>query len=412
MIKEYSETNQVDLLPLLKTIIDTYSIELKNHSAEKTGKIAWCSSAGPVELLRAMDFEVYFPEKHWQLLGPIDSATDLDPVKTSHLKSPEFPAIPASDHDSNGIGRANRDELRCFSNKDIPKPDLLVFNTLQGREVKDWLNWYARSLGKPVVGIDTARNLGEICTADLKSVVLQLRNMVLMLEAITGRKFDIDRLREVITTSRKCAELWQSCLKLSAYLPAPWSYFDHLQFIFPAVVLRGKKNAIEFYERLFSELIKRVQQGKVTVDEQIRLMWRGTPLWPGHGQLSATLRSLKASVVASTSCNCWDLSALEESQPFVSMARVYSSLYLGRDQDYQCTHLNRLRKEFRVDGMLYNNTSVGNLLSPHFHEVLNRLATTHKVPFLKIGRSDDCNSVNHINPAISAIEQFVEHLQR
>lgn len=411
MLKAYCETNRIDLLPLVNAIMTSYACELKKHAREKTRKIAWCSSAGPVELLRAMDFEVYFPEKHWELLGPTDTASDLDPVTPTHCKSPEFQSFLTADSIAKSSVRVKRHDFHGRSEMDVPEPDLLVFNTLQGSEVKQWLNWYARSLGKPVIGIDLPRNIGALTSADLKSVVLQLRNMILMLEAISGRKFDIDRLRAVTLSSRRCAELWQSCLKLSAYLPAPWSYFDHLQFIFPAVVLRGQECAIEFYERLFSELVKRVQQGEVTVrDEQIRLLWSGMPLWLEHSHLFSVLKSLKASVVASTSCNCWDLTALDETQPLISMARVYSGLFMGRDQDFQCAYLNRLVQEFRVDGLLLNGEPLNDQRPVQGFPALHRLSTDCGIPMLNISQVVDEQDCDRIAPAIPALERFIEHL--
>ena len=54
-----------------------YYYELDN--AAKTGekKIAWCTSVGPTEILRAMGFLVYFPETHSALLGASRMATDM-----------------------------------------------------------------------------------------------------------------------------------------------------------------------------------------------------------------------------------------------------------------------------------------------------------------------------------------------
>ena len=39
-------------------------------------KVAWCTSVGPAELLRAMGFDVYFPENHGAMLGATRTATD------------------------------------------------------------------------------------------------------------------------------------------------------------------------------------------------------------------------------------------------------------------------------------------------------------------------------------------------
>ena len=41
-----------------------YYLELDAASKKGDPKIAWCTSVGPAEILRAMGFLVYFPETH------------------------------------------------------------------------------------------------------------------------------------------------------------------------------------------------------------------------------------------------------------------------------------------------------------------------------------------------------------
>lgn len=47
---------------------------------ERAGKIAWCTSVGPAELLRSFGFEVYFPENHGALMGTTRVAGDFIPA--------------------------------------------------------------------------------------------------------------------------------------------------------------------------------------------------------------------------------------------------------------------------------------------------------------------------------------------
>ena len=54
-----------------------YYYELNEAATTGSPKIAWCTSVGPTELLRAMGFLVYFPETHGALLGSTRTATDL-----------------------------------------------------------------------------------------------------------------------------------------------------------------------------------------------------------------------------------------------------------------------------------------------------------------------------------------------
>src|SRR3990172_5031660 len=87
-IKATSEMNR---------IMADYFHELDN--AAKTGekKIAWCSSVGPAEILRAMGFLVYFPENHGAMLGAARMATELIPFTTAIGYSPEICSYLTSD---------------------------------------------------------------------------------------------------------------------------------------------------------------------------------------------------------------------------------------------------------------------------------------------------------------------------
>ena len=64
--------------------------ELKEAVETGSRKIAWCTSVGPAELLRAMGFLVYFPENHGALLGATRMATDLIPAANAMGYSPDI----------------------------------------------------------------------------------------------------------------------------------------------------------------------------------------------------------------------------------------------------------------------------------------------------------------------------------
>ena len=44
----------------------------------------------------------------------------------------------------------------------MPRPDVLVYNTNQCRDVKDWFMWYGRRLGVPCLGIESFYNVDII----------------------------------------------------------------------------------------------------------------------------------------------------------------------------------------------------------------------------------------------------------
>ena len=134
-----------------------YFTELENGAAEGK-KTAWCTSVGPAELLRAMGFNVYFPENHGAMLGASRMATDLIPLANARGFSPDICSYLTSDIGSYLKGESPLQKMKLSG---PPKADVLVFNTNQCRDVKDWFQWYAREWNVPCVGIHTARSIGD-----------------------------------------------------------------------------------------------------------------------------------------------------------------------------------------------------------------------------------------------------------
>ena len=53
----------------LRDTMSAYYRGLGEAVEKKTAPVAWCTSVGPAELLRALGFVVHFPENHAAMLG-------------------------------------------------------------------------------------------------------------------------------------------------------------------------------------------------------------------------------------------------------------------------------------------------------------------------------------------------------
>ena len=120
-----------------------YYYELDSVTKDKDKKVAWCTSVGPAEILRSLGFYVYFPENHGAMLGSSRMATDLIPYSNAIGYSPEVCSYLTSD-----IG-AYLKKVTPLSKvykgiSNIPKPDIVVFNTNQCRDVQDWMSFYSK----------------------------------------------------------------------------------------------------------------------------------------------------------------------------------------------------------------------------------------------------------------------------
>jgi benzoyl-CoA reductase/2-hydroxyglutaryl-CoA dehydratase subunit BcrC/BadD/HgdB len=117
----------------LKKLMADHFYELDEASKTRSKKIAWCTSVGPAELLRAMDFLVYFPENHGAMLGATRMAADLIPYANAIGYSPDICSYLTSDIGS--YLQKKTPLTGAYKIESVPRPDVLVFNTNQGRDV-------------------------------------------------------------------------------------------------------------------------------------------------------------------------------------------------------------------------------------------------------------------------------------
>ena len=394
----------------LKQLMAGHFHELADASTTGGRKIAWCTSVGPAELLRGMGFLVYFPENHAAMLGATRMATELIPHANAIGYSPDICSYLTSDIGS--FLRKKTPLTAAYQIASVPRPDVLVFNTNQCRDVKDWFAWYAREFQAPLLGIHTHRELGEIHEYQVSDIARQMEEMVPALEEVTGEKLRRDRLEEAVSLSRETSLLWKACLEMNASFPAPWTFFDATIHMGPAVVARGTRESVGYYEALLEELQERAAAGIATVTgEKHRLYWEGMPVWGKLRPLSEQFSALKASVVASTYCNSWIFDQLDPADPFESMARAYTELFIVRDEAYKEQYISRSRDFYKFDGILFHDAKTCPNNSNNRYGMPERLMKRLGIPTLTInGDLNDLRCYSEEQTRTN-IEAFMEQLE-
>ncbi len=384
---------------------------LSLEQAKKTGnkKVAWCTSVGPAELLHSMGFLVYFPENHGALLGATRMATDYIPVANSVGYSPDICSYLTAD-----IGAYLKKATpltKAYGIESIPKADVLVYNTNQCRDVQDWFAFYAREWNAPLLGLHTHRSIQAVEEFHVSDLATQIKQMIPTLEAVSGNKFDIDKLRETVQLSLECTKLWRKTLECGAHIPAPLTFFDATIHMAPAVVLRGLPEAVAYYELLLDELNERIANGTAAVEnEKHRLYWDGMPIWGKLRDLSQLFTSLNTNVVASTYCSSWIFSAFDPKEPFESMARAYTELFIVRDESYKEAYMDQWIKNFSIDGVIFHDAKTCPNNSNSRYCMPQRLTERLKIPSLVI--NGDLNDLRLYSEEQTAtnIEAFIEQL--
>jgi benzoyl-CoA reductase/2-hydroxyglutaryl-CoA dehydratase subunit BcrC/BadD/HgdB len=405
---EEAKRKQIAAAKEMKKIMAQHFYELDEAVKTQKRKVAWCTSVGPAEILRAMGFLVYYPENHGAILGATRTAMDYIPYANRIGYSPDICSYTTSD-----IGAFLKGETPLSKAYEgitcIPKPDVLAYNTNQCRDVLDWFSFYGREWKLPVIGISTPLSVGEITKEYIADVSGQMKGLIKPLEEISGQKFDMDRLKRMLALSLEATKLWKACLFAASAIPSPITFFDMTIHMGPAVVLRGTEEAVAYYKLLLAELKERVKDKVSAVEgEKYRIYWDGMPIWGKLREHSDLFASLKTSIVASTYCNSWIFEAFDPDDPFDSMARAYTELFIVRTDEVKERYITEMLKTFSCDGIIYHDSKTCPNNSNARYGMPQRLTKKTGIPHLII--QGDLNDLRLFSEeqAKTNIEAFIE----
>jgi benzoyl-CoA reductase/2-hydroxyglutaryl-CoA dehydratase subunit BcrC/BadD/HgdB len=394
----------------MRDLMAEYFRELDEASKTGKAKVAWCTSVGPAELLRSFGFLVYFPENHGAVLGSSRMAADLIPAANAVGYSPDICSYLTSDVGS--YLKKQTPLTKAFGMESVPKPDVIAYNTNQCRDVKDWMSFYQREFKVPLVGIDTMRGVGDITPDHLNGLIGQHRAIVPVLEEVSGLKFDIDRLREIVASSYRCTLGWKQVLRAAEHRPSPITFFDATIHMGPAVVLRGDPRAEQYYVTLNAELKERIDQGVGAVDgEAHRFYWEGMPVWGKLREHAEFFTGQKACVVASTYCNSWIFEPLACKDPFEGMARAYTELFIVRSEGYKEKYLESMVRDYAIGGIIYHDAKTCPNNSNNRYGLPVRLAKKLGTPYVVVNGDLSDLRLYSDEQARTQFEALVEQLR-
>ena len=406
-----AQRKKIESTGQMMKIMSDYFYDLNDAANSPERKVAWCTSVGPAELLRAMGFAVHFPENHAAMLGATRMATELIPEANTIGYSPDICSYLTAD-----IGAYLKKVsplAKAYPGIDAPpRPDVLVYNTNQCRDVQDWFAWYAKELKVPCIGIASPKNFTDVSDILIDDVSRQIEALIPTLEKVSGRPLDIQKLRETVALSRECTELWRQVLETAATKPAPITFFDGTIHMGPAVVLRGTQQAVDYYRQLLAELEERItaQVGAVD-DEKYRIYWEGMPVWGRLRQHSELFTKLQSSVLVSTYCSSWIFPDFDAEDPIRSMAKAYLALFIVRSDAYKEEYIKKMLGKFHIDGIIYHDAKTCPCNSNSRYGMPQRLEQETGIPSLII--SGDLNDLRCISDEQTRtnIEAFIEQLE-
>lgn len=392
----------------LKTVMRDYFLDLDQAAADPDRRVAWCTSVGPAEILRAMGFEVYFPENHGAMLGATRMCMDTLPEAQAQGYSPDICSYLTSDIGAYRLGQTPLQ--RAYGIATVPRPDVLVYCTNQCKDVMHWFEFYAREFEVPIYGIHPPTQVPEVKQSHISDVVQQFEGLITVLARITGRPIDPLRLSEVCSLSREATDLWADVLDSAAARPSPLTFFDGTVYMGPIVVLRGTEVARDYYRSLLTEMHERIEDRVAAVPgEQKRVYWEGMPIWGRLRSMSELFLQSHCAVVASTYCNSWIFSDFDGKNPLPSMASAYLKIFINRNDGYKEDYIRSLVDRFDIDGVVFHDAKTCPNNSNSQYNLPNRLRE-HGIPSVTInGDLCDLRCFSDEQSA-TVIEAFVETL--
>jgi benzoyl-CoA reductase subunit B len=218
---------------------------------------------------------------------------------------------------------------------------------------------------------------GKITDSMRSYVVEQLRKKVIpLLEEVSGRAYDEDRLRAALALSAKAEDDLVFVLQSAKNRPSPIdAYFGGVYYIGPIFsAFRGTAEAVDYYRALRGEIEERIKEGRgpLTPDgelerEKYRVVVEGPPNWTSFREFWKMFADEGAVVVASTYTKVggvYDMGFRHDpSRPLETLADYCMGCYTNLNLPQRVEMLARYVKEYEADGFLINSIKSCNSFS-------------------------------------------------
>ena len=255
-----------------------------NRTAEEGSPAAYVFVMGSInEILRTFNLPVVFPEINSLQLAVRRVAHEYLNEAEDYGYSPDICAYVKAD-----VAIQLRGGKHPMGR--IPKPALAVLTNACNTYIK-WGEIWERMYQIPIFTLDVpgTRAAGTQTWAgdpdfenDRRYVQAQLTELIGLCEKVTGIKFDIDRLREVMGYANEMSRGWKRVLEFNQTRPSLFNALtDATIYLGVANSFRGAPEGGRYFTNLVEEMAHKAAHGIGTMtDEKYRLFFVGVPCYP------------------------------------------------------------------------------------------------------------------------------------
>jgi bcr-type benzoyl-CoA reductase subunit B len=322
---------------------DYYGSAARAH--EKNRLIAYTTAVSPAELFVAHDVIPIYPENHAVMCITNRMTTRLSTAIEKKGYTTHLCAYARSD-----LGSRELDESPIGG---LPDPDFLLACNAQCFTLTKWFEVLSRRYNAPLFVLDTPQYIRNQKARQniIRYVEAQIHELINALENLTGRRFDYDRLREVLTFSREACRLYKAFLDLASHKPSPINIFDALIHMAIIVYLRGTPQAVQYYQTLVDEIEReRVAKGVGAIpNERFRLYWENLPVWFKFREHASLLASYGAVILTSLYVHAWSYD-FDVSDPIRTLAENYSAVFSNVEIEERAERAIHLFNRYALNG--------------------------------------------------------------
>ncbi|HEX2966497.1 MAG TPA: 2-hydroxyacyl-CoA dehydratase family protein [Syntrophorhabdaceae bacterium] len=331
---------------LSKKITDEY-LEEAFHAHEYGKLVGYSTAISPVEIFVAHDIIPVYPENHAVANLTAKKGAEMCSITESLGYTNHLCAYARSDLAYRHTGMT--------VTRGIPKPDILLACNAQCFTLTKWFQILSREGNVPLFVFDTPEYVMNPKTRQeiVQYCVIQMKELIGFLEKVTKRKFDYDRLKEVMKYSAASSILYKKFLDMAQYKPSPISIFDALIGMAIAVYRRGTQECVDYYQTLCDEIQAKVDQGiGVVKNEKYRLYWENLPVWFKFSDHAKLLGSYGAVILTSLYVHAWSLEFDLDKDPLVTLAENYVDRFSNSTIEDRVSMALELFRKYSMNGMI------------------------------------------------------------
>lgn len=346
------------------------------------------------ELLRTFDLPVVFPEINSLQTAVRRAAHEFLNEAEDYGYSPDICGYVKAD-----VATQLRGGVLPMGR--IPKPAIAVYTNACNTYIK-WAEIWERMYGIPIFTLDVPGTRAEGTQTwpgdrdfehDRGYVEAQLRELIPMLERVSGVRFDVDRLREAMAHTNTLARGWRQVLALNASRPSVFNALtDGTIYLGMANCFRGAAAGAAYFTDLVEEMTYKSAHGIGTLtDEQYRLLFVGVPCYPIFRRFSELFTEHGGTFVGSTYLNFASGGAnlgyeYDLTRPLESLAEgVLIGVRDAMDNMFHQTRpLLRMIDDFAADGIVYHPIKSCRTVSTGLADSRRALLAARDVPSLFI----------------------------